>query len=392
MKEQIVKITLNKVFVPFREEVKGHMSQSSNGLGMALSAEEAWLGGDFVVCQLETRSGYVGFSEAFVWLPETGVSPDQLIDTIKQNLAKYVLGESPFQVASIRNRMERNISRNEVAKGLIDSACYDLQARILNVRVVDLLGGAQREHIPLAALLPLMENVDSIVGLAMAFKDMGHRSFRFKLGENLAKDEAIIKSARAALGDEVKIRVDYNQAYSVADAVKSIDRISRYDIEIVEQPCKADHYTGMGEVQQRVSVPNIAHEGCFSLQDIYHLGEMGAIEAVGINAERPGGISNAVRAIHYAEQKGMGVVMHNQPLGLGSAWQVHVGAAFYSSLHYEMELFGQVMMEHDLLTRPLDYRDGGVAVPTGIGFGVEIDPYALKEYGTAPSVVIHANS
>jgi len=392
MDEKIVKIELTKVFMPFSEEVKGHMRNSSNGLGMALASEEAWLGGDFVICQLQTSSGYVGTSEAFVWLPETGVSPDQLIDTIKCNLGQYVLNESPFQVAAIRERMERNITRNEVAKGLIDSACYDLQARILNVRVADLLGGAQREHIPLTALIPLMNDIDSIIGLAQMFKEQGHRSFRFKLGENLLKDEAIIKSARSVLGDEVKIRVDYNQAYSIADAVKSINLIGQYNIEVVEQACKADHFIAMREIQSRICVPTIAHEGCFSLQDIYHLGDMGAIEAVGLNAERPGGLSNAVRAIHYAEQKGFGVVMHNQPLGLGSAWQLHLGSAFYSSLQYEMELFGQIMMEHDLLKQPLEYRDGGVCLPKGPGFGVEIDPCALKEYSTAPTVRIEASA
>ena len=118
---------------------------------------------------------------------------------------------------------------------------------------------------------------------------------------------------------------------------------------------------------------------------------MGAIEAVGINAERPGGISNAVRAIHYAEQKGFGVVLHNQPAGLGSAWQIHLGSAFYSSLQYEMELFGQIMMEHDLLKQPLDYCDGGVHLPHSPGFGVDIDPDALRDYATGPTVIVDTN-
>lgn len=386
--DTIEHISLYSVYVPFKEAVKASMQTSSNGLGMAIPADEAWFGGDFVICKLQTKSGAVGYGEAFVWLPETGVSPEQVIDTIQHHLAHYVLGESPFRLATIRDKMNRNVTRNEVAKGLIDNALYDLQGQLLGLRVAELIGGAQVEFLPMSALIPLLENVDDILKLAEVFKARGHKTFRFKLGEGVGKDVEIIKQAREVLGSDVKIRVDYNQAYSVSEAVKSIRAISEFDIEVVEQATRADHYVGMAEVQKQISVPAMAHEGCFSLQDIYHLGELGAIQTVGINSERPGGMSNAIRAIHYAEQKGFGVVIHNQPLGPGSAWQMHLASAFYTSLHHEMELFGHIMMEHDLMKARFNYHDGGVDMPTTPGFGFEIDEAALRHYSKAKPVEI----
>ena len=200
----------------------------------------------------------------------------------------------------------------------------------------------------------------------------------------------IISRAREVLGDDVRIRVDYNQAYAAAEAVRAIRAIEPFGIDVAEQPVRLNDTLGMIRVQKEVSTPLMAHESCFSLQDIVTLVELGAVGAVGINSERPGGVTNALRAITYAEQRGLGVVMHNQPLGIASAMQVHLAAARYHSLGHAMELFGQLMLEDDLIVDGLDYRDGEVEVPEGPGWGVELDEDAVERYATGPAVVVEA--
>ena len=84
---------------------------------------------------------------------------------------------------------------------------------------------------------------------------------------------------------------------------------------------------------------------------------------VGLNSERPGGVTNALRAITYAEQLGMGVVIHNQTLGIASAMQIHLAAAKYYSLGHAIELFGHIMLEDDLIVERIDYSGGAATVP-----------------------------
>jgi muconate cycloisomerase len=384
---RIDRIELTPAHVPFRPVVREAMSASEGGLGMAIAAEEAWLGGDFVICKLRAEDGSVGLGEAFVWLPETGVSPQQIIDVIEYALGQYVLGESPFRVERIRHRMDCNVSRSEVAKGLLDMACYDLMGRITGRRAADLMGGACVEEIPLCALIPLMDP-ERMVEMAESFRDQGISSFRLKLGGDIEGDVRIVSRARERLGDEVRLRVDYNQAYSAAEAVRAIRSIEAFGIDVAEQPVRASDVVGMAHVQRSVNTPLMAHEGCFSLQDIVTLVELGAIGVVGVNSERPGGVTNALRAIGYAEQRGLGVVLHNQPLGIASAMQVHLAAARYHALGHAIELFGHVMMEDDLIAEPLDYQGGTVSVPSGPGFGVELDEDALARYARSSSVVL----
>ena len=170
--------------------------------------------------------------------------------------------------------------------------------------------------------------------------------------------------------------------------MRAIQAIAPFGIDCAEQPVRADDWLGMARVQRAVPVPLMAHEGCFSLGDFTVLLELGAVGILGVNTERPGGITQALRAIDYAARRGLGSVLHNQPLGIASAAQVHLGAARASLLGHAMELFGHVMLEDDLVREPLDYSGGRVRVPEGPGLGVTLDEDALDRYAAGPAVVL----
>lgn len=381
------RIELFPVHVPFREIVRETMARSSSGLGMAIPAEAAWLGGDFVIARLTAADGSRGVGEAFVWLPETGVSPAQVIDAVEGGLARYVLGEDPFEVERMRFRMDSNVARSEVAKGLLDMACYDLMGQTAGKPAHAFMGGARVDELPLAALIPLAD-AEFMVDMALAFQRGGTSTFRFKLGSGIEADRDVMARAREALGAEARLRVDYNQAYSVDDAITAIEAIAPYGVDCAEQPVRADDWLGMARVQRGVSIPLMAHESCFSFTDFKALAELGAVRILGVNTERPGGITVALRAIDYAAGRGMGTILHNQPLGIASAAQIHLGAARASVLGHAMELFGHVMMEDDLIIEPLDYSNGIVRVPQGPGLGVTLDEEALERYATADATVL----
>lgn len=385
--ETITELELTPVHVPFKLQVRQAMASSEGGLGMAINAEEAWLGGDFVICRARCGEEAVGLAEAFVWLPETGVSTHQIIQAINGYLARYVIGENPFAVERMRHRMDANVARNEVAKGLLDMACYDLMGQLTGRPAHAFMGGKAVDEVPLAALVPLTD-VDVMKSFAQMYQKMGYESFRYKLGRGIAADVEISEQLREVLGEAVRLRVDYNQAYTPPDAVRAIKAIEPFGIDFAEQPVAAGDYAGMAYVQQRVDTPLMAHEGFFSLRDFVTLVEMEAVGVLGINSERPGGVTNAIRALDYAEQRGLTAVLHNQPLGIASAMHVHLAAARHHSLGHATELFGHVMLEDDFVKEALDYSKGTAKVPDGPGWGVELEEAALEKYATGETVTI----
>lgn len=365
------------------------MTSSSGGLGMALKAEEPWLGGDFVVCKLVAEDGAEGIGETFVWLPETGATPEQIVEIVAKGLSRYVIGQSPFDVHRIRRRLDDNVAKSEIAKGLIDIACYDLMGKITGRPAHDFMGGRCADSVPLAGLIPLVD-VETMVAMAVHFQTAGHRTLRLKLGAGIEKDREIIEKVRATVGPSMRLRVDYNQAYTADQAIRAIDAIEPFGVDCCEQPVRSNDMMSMVRVQKAVRVPLMAHEACFTLREIVEQVELGAVGVVGVNAERPGGVTDALAAIDYATRRGLGVVLHNQPLGIGAAMQIHVGAARLCVLGHEMELFGHVMLEDDLIVTPLEYAEGRVRVPDGPGYGVMLDEVALAKYATAPTRVVES--
>ena len=383
---KIVSIELTPLQVPFKQVVREAM-QHSGGLGMAIPAEEDWPGGDFAICKMTDEADNTGVGEQFVWWPETGVSPKQIILAVQEALYKYVLGQSPFNYKNIRIHMNNNVARSETAKGLLDMACWDLMGKLKKKAACELMGGKQADALAIGALVPLMDAQD-MADMAYGWQQTGYNTIRLKLGRSAKDDEEIVRLARERLGKKAHIRVDYNQSYRPKDAVEAIKAIEPYDVELAEQPVAATDFLGMAYVQRRVNTPLMSHEGCFSLQDIETLIALKAVRIIGINSERPGGVTNALEAIKYAIGRRLGVVIHNQTLGIADAMMIHLAAAHYPSLGHSIELFGNVMYEDDLIVTPLDFDAGTVRVPHGPGWGVELDEVALERYATGPTVVI----
>jgi muconate cycloisomerase len=385
--EHIERIELYQLFLPFQAWVRELMSQADGQLGMALKVENGWRGGDFVVAKVVTSSGHVGWGEAFLWLPETGLTPGMVVAAIKDGLAPYVVGESPFAVERMRQRMDAHVARNEVAKGLLDMACYDLMGHIADRPAHQFMGGRVVDEVPLAGLVPLMD-LGAMTQLARQFCQDGMGTLRVKLGRGVSQDAEIISAIREEAGPERRLRTDYNQAYLPDQAVRAIKTIEPCGIDCAEQPVRADDFPAMAYVQARVDTPLMAHEGCFGLSDIHSLLALAGVRVIGINGERPGGVTAALRAIALAEQQGLGVVLHNQPLGIGAAMMIHVAAARHASLGHAMELLGHMLWESDLLQTPLSYERGVVRVPEGAGWGIAVDEAALEHYAVERPVMI----
>ena len=381
-----VRLDLFAVRVPFSAIARQAMDGSDNGLGMAIAAEEPWEAGDFVLARLEDEEGTAGWGEVFMWLPETGVSPAEVISAIVGGLGRYVVGACPADVRAIGARMERNVARNEVAKGLLDLACHDLAARQVDRPVHDLVGGRGTDTIGLCGLVPLAP-IEDVVAICAGYVGAGYPTLRLKLGTGVDADRDTIAAVRAEVGDDVRLRVDYNQAYSVPQAVRALRMLEPFGIDAAEQPLATGDLLGMAELSRRTTIPVFLHEGAFTTRDLVTLIELGGCGVVGLNAERPGGLTAALDVIDYAALRGLGTIIHNQPLGLGTAVLAHLAAARFDRLGHDVELAGDVMFDETLVVDPPTRHGGRLVVPSGPGWGVEVDRDALDRFTTTTTSI-----
>jgi muconate cycloisomerase len=385
----VVALELFEVEVPLSSIARSAMSESDNGLGMAIQAEEPWVSADFLFVRLVDEDGVEGWGECYVWVPESAVSQRSMALVIREHIGRYLLGARAADIQAVAARMDRNIPRNEMAKGVLDVALHELAARQVGRPVHDLIGGAAVDRIPLCGLVPLGAP-DVVAGLCAGYVGAGYRSLRIKLGSGPRADLDVVRAVRERVGWDVRLRCDYNQAYDAPTAVRALRLLEPFDIDAAEQPLPIGDVVGMTWVQQRTAIPLFPHEGFFSMSDVIALVELGGMGVLGINTERPGGITGALRAIDYAAARGMGTIIHNQPLGIGTAAHAHIAAARWDRLGHAPELAGDVMFEETLTTDRYRVEDGCMVLPGGPGWGISVDRDALDRYLVAEPTLLRA--
>ena len=127
------------------------------------------------------------------------------------------------------------------------------------------------------------------------------------MGKEGLADVERMAAIRAAVGPEVKLRVDANQGWTAEQSVAIIRAMEDkgLNIELVEQPVPAHDLAGLKAVTAAVDTPILADEAVFSCYDAANLIEQKAADLINIKLMKTGGIHNALKICRMAEEHGV---------------------------------------------------------------------------------------
>lgn len=278
------------------------------------------------VIKVETDEGVFGYGEGAPGVLITGENLAGTVESIRQ-YAKALIGTDPRDLEKVYFIMDRTAPHAPCGKTAVDMACYDILGKSAGLPVYKLLGGYSGEI-----------ETDITVGIdtpqVMAEKAAKHvacgfNTIKTKVGLGLSADVERVKAIRKAVGDQVKIRIDANQAWSPKEAVNIIDRLNEYEIELVEQPVKAHDVDGLAYVTQNSKVLIMADEACFDAKDALKLIQKRAVDLVNIKLMKCGGIREALKINAICETAGvscmLGCMVEETNLGVTAA--ASLGAA-----------------------------------------------------------------
>lgn len=333
----------------------------------------------FVIVKVHTDEGIIGHGESapFARLSQLGQKP--IVDVLVDYLAPAVIGKDPFDLEAIWRAMDRATPYAAQAKGAIDMALYDIMGKKTGMPAYNFLGGIVRREIPLQAIITL-DTLDNMKQASLNWVDRGFGTIRIKLGlGDLKKDMRLVHEIRKAVGDDVKIRVDPNQAYSVKEALKMIPVLEEHDIEIYEQPVAWDDLDGLAQVNAATFIPVMPHEAMSSIQDVKMLIDHKAVSLFSLKTDRPGGLTKARITRDLAELYNIPcVVMSSVELSISTFASMQF-AATLRDLSFACEASGVYEIE-DIADSADRIVNGKFIVPDGPGFGVEPDEDKLKYY------------
>lgn len=198
----------------------------------------------------------------------------------------------------------------------------------------------RRSSVAVNVLIPAVEPDEAA---ALAF---GHRFVKVKVGDRCGLDR--VAAVRAALGPGPSMRVDANGVWDVETASAAIAAMSRYDLELVEQPVAT--LEEMAALRRLVSVPLAADECVRDLDDARRLLRLAAADAVVLKVQPLGGVYAALRVAEEAGVAAIVTSMIETSVGLAAGLAL---AAALDSLPYACGLGTANLLACDVVAEPL---------------------------------------
>lgn len=134
------------------------------------------------------------------------------------------------------------------------------------------LWGAVQDSMPTDVTIPIVENAGELTELAW---QLGMRVFKIKVGgAGIEADHARVLAVRNA-APEAPLRIDANQAFTPEDALRFVERLvaEGANVQLLEQPVRADDFAGLAWVAERSPVPVFADESCRTPADALRLAQ-----------------------------------------------------------------------------------------------------------------------
>ncbi len=345
--------------------------------------------------EITTDDGLSGWGEAFA----QGLEPPEIAaKAVEVALAPLIIGQDPRATEVLWHRMY-HATRDYGRKGSIiaaisavDIALWDIAGKAMNVPVHQLLGGAFRNSVEAYATgfyrIRGQGEASRLGDEALAHHAAGFRHMKVKLGYGISDDIAVMETIGRAIADKpVRFMIDTNHAYGVADAIRLGRALERFDLRWYEEPVVPEDLAGYGEVRARVAIPIAGGENEHTLFGFRDLLAARAIDVAQPDIGSAGGFTACRHITALAHAHGVQVNPHVWGSAVAQAASLQLIAALPVAHH---SLFAaEPILEYDrsshpfrreLITQPIDQRDGRVAIPTGPGLGIEIRRDTIERY------------
>ena len=266
-----------------------------------------------------------------------------------------LVGEDAEDFKGMNLRMDEILERNPSAKAGIDIALYDLMGKKNGKPVFEIFGKNKDKMLTdmTIGIMGIKEAVDH----AIHHKNQGFRVLKIKIGLDKDEDVERIKGVREAIGEDMIIRVDANQGYSVETALEVLTLIEPYNIEQVEQPVKWDDIWGLKEVKENSHIPITADEAVKTKEDATVIIEHECAHNINIKLMKCGGLTKALEINKIAGENGIPTM-----IGCMGENKISIAAGLHFALSQENVKYADLDSHFSLID---DRTKGGFSFEDG---------------------------
>ena len=332
---------------------------------------------DNVLVRVHTDGGVLGQAEAQPRPYTYGETQASIVATVNGQLSDALTDVDPLRLELVAERCA-SVSGNQVARGAVDLAVWDIVGQMLGCSCHLLLGG-YAEDVAAAHMVSLAEPAVMAEEAVEVNERLGIKTFKVKVGRAPAVDLAALRAIREALPD-AELYVDANRGWSYEDALRVGDALPELGVWAVEEPISVEDRPGRRRLAARWTMPLVGDESCISLAHVERALEEGAVGVVSIKTARTG-FTESRRILDLCLARKVPVIVGSQYEGaIGATATIAFAAAFAATAGQPAEVANFLDLADDLVLAPPEIHDGRAPASAAPGLGLDVDEERLARY------------
>lgn len=329
-----------------------------------------------IFIRLHTNAGFYGVGECSAFPMIVGETQATCFAMAK-DFAAIWKGKDAAQIEERMNELHAAAAFNTTIKSAFDMALYDLAARAAGQPLYRFLGGDKKKTLETDITVGI-DDSERMAEQARIFKQQGFRIIKVKLGKAPEEDIERIKKIRAAIGDEILLRIDANQGWDYNDALHALQNMAQYDIQFCEQPMRYWNDHKLPELRKHVPIKIMADESVYDHHDAERLIAAGACDYVNIKFAKSGGIAEAIKINAVCEANRIPCMMGGMlESRIALSAFAHFALAHDNIIFYDMDT---CMLGHkkDPVMGGVQYNGYNLELPNGAGIGADAEEAFLE--------------
>ncbi len=294
---------------------------------------------------------------------------DSCWSTLYEFLAPMLVGRN-FDRAASAFAVMSPVRGHRMSKAMLENACWDLEAKKLDVPLWKHLGGSQAE-ISSGVSIGIQDSPDILLEKIRKEVDAGYQRIKIKIKPGW--DLKIIERVRKEFPN-IRLMGDANSAYTLAD-VPLFKELDNFNLMMLEQPLSHHDIFDHAKLQQQIQTPVCLDESIRSAEDATHAIELGSCRIINVKLGRVGGHAEAKRIESVTRTNNIPVWCGGMlESGIGRAHNIAMATLAGFTLPGDVSASSRYWSE-DIIEPPVTVSSSGtIKAPEqpGIGFGLNL--------------------
>lgn len=350
------------------------------------------------VCRITTAGGLQGIGEA------RGGPLDEICRIIDTVFRPQLIGQHAAEGARLWRQMHELLLGPNTplhawrprtvlsAIAAVDLALWDIKAKAAGLSFCRLLGSKPKD-VPAYISEGFYVAGQSLAEMAQecvaALEQGGYTSLKIRIGKAPADDVARVRAVRQAVGDNINLMVDVNEAWDLEQARATLPRLEEFDLFWLEEPAQLDRPPKdptapdrlAGEIAKLTAIPLASGENHISLEECRSLLEHAPLRYMQFDATKNGGVTEFIKVAGHCLANGVLLAPHH-----AAHFHAHLVAAMPHG--FIVEMFDNAKQHSawpDLFIGYPQLRAGKLHLTDAPGWGMEINDDFINRCATKVS-------